>query len=202
MVHSEEQERWDERYRENQLPWDTGQPSGELMKVLQSSKVLAGNALEFGCGYGTNAIYLSERGFDVTAVDISPTAIQEAERRAKEKRVPVDFRVADLLADPDLGGPYDFLFDRGVYHAVRTVDLDAFLKLLERVSHPGTIYLSLCGNANEEREFGPPRVKEEEIRQELGSLFEILELNEFRFGESPQMSDRPLGWSVLMRRKA
>jgi hypothetical protein len=113
----------------------------------------------------------------------------------------VNFRSADLAADPDLGGPYDFLFDRGVYHILRQQNLGPYLRLLEKVSRPGTLYLCLTGNANETGEGGPPRVSEGEIRSELGGLFDVLDLHEFRFDPTPQMDTRPLGWSALMERR-
>jgi len=197
-----EQKQWDGRYKENQLPWDTGKPSTELMNLIRSGKVPAGKALEMGCGRGTNAIYLAEQGFDVTATDISPAAIREATRRATAKGLKVNFMIADLTARPDLGGPYDLLFDRGLYHAVRLMDVEAFLRLLNKVSHEGTHYLCLCGNAHEKHDPGPPVVSEHEIRAELGSLFDILDLHEFRFDESPQSSVRPLAWSVFMRKRS
>jgi hypothetical protein len=45
-------------------------------------------------------------------------------------------------------------------------------------------------------------VSEEEIRAELGSRFEILDLHEFRFEHSPGKAGCPLGWSVFMRRRS
>ena len=199
---NEELERWDSRYREGELPWDTGRPSSELQALLESGRVPVGTALDIGCGTGTNALFLAGRGFRVTAADLSPTDIEAAKRRATEAGLDVDFRTADLLASPppDLGGPYDFLFDRGVYHVVRRIDVDAYLRLLEALSRPGTLYLSLMGNANEPHEPGPPTVSEEEVRRELGSVFELLDLRPFRFDPTPMVPDRPLGWSCLMRR--
>ena len=32
-------EHWEKRYREGDSPWDSGQPSGELMRVLTSKTV-------------------------------------------------------------------------------------------------------------------------------------------------------------------
>lgn len=199
-LRQKDRDQWDKRYRGDQLPWDTGRPSTELENLVRSGKVPVGKALELGCGHGTNALLLAERGFDVTAADVSPAAITAAKRRAVKKRLQVEFRVADLTAEPDLGGPYDFLFDRGLYHAIRLADVAAFLRLLRNVSREGTLYLCLCGNAKEKQEPGPPTVTEEEIRAELGSLFEILDLHEVRFDESPGKEGRPLGWSVFMRR--
>src|SRR5437867_12479013 len=81
----------------------------------------------------------------------------------------------------DLGGPYDVVFDRGVYHGIRNGNLPGFLKMLERVTRKGTRWLTLAGNAKEPMEDGPPVVSEEAFRTELGPLFKILEVREFRF---------------------
>lgn len=189
-----------ERYAKGETPWDSGRPSTELVSALNAGKLKGKTALEIGCGTGINAIELARRGFQVTAVDLVEQAVVVARNRNQEAAAHVDFRVADVLKD-DLGGPYDVLFDRGVYHVLRLIDLKGFQNVLKRVTRPGTLWLSLAGNANEkETEQGPPVVKESEIREELGPLFDILELREFRF-DTNQSEFRPLGWVVLARRK-
>jgi SAM-dependent methyltransferase len=188
-----------ERYATGNTPWDSGMPSEELLRVLKAGKLTGNSALDFGCGTGTNAIALARHGFRVTAMDIVAQAIRIARDKARAAAVQVEFRVADTLQD-DPGGPYDVLFDRGVYHCLRTEDLKAFQKFLKRATRTGSCWLSLAGNSKEETEPGPPVVSEQEIRDELEPLFDILELREFRFGTN-QSDFRPLGWSILMRRK-
>jgi cyclopropane fatty-acyl-phospholipid synthase-like methyltransferase len=189
-----------QRYAQGNIPWDSGKPSEELIRVLKAAKLTGKTALEIGCGTGTNALELARRGFEVTAVDCVEQAISIARAKASDAEVNVDFRAADVLTQ-DLGGPYDVLFDRGVYHALRVADLTKFQNVLKRVSRRGSWYLSLAGNAKETRiENGPPVVTEQEIRGELGSLFDIVELREFRFSTN-QPGFRPLAWSILMRRQ-
>jgi len=188
-----------ERYASGKTPWDSGTPSEELLRVLNAGKLKGSSVLEIGCGTGTNAIELARRGFHVTAVDIVDHAIQTARDKAHAAAVSVDFRVADVLRD-NLGGPFDILFDRGVYHCLRTEDLKAFQEFLKQATRSGSWFLSLAGNAKEETDPGPPVVSEQEIRSELGPLFDILELREFRFATN-ESDFRPLGWSTLMRRK-
>ena len=188
-----------ERYASGKTPWDSGAASEELLRVLNDGKLSGRSVLEIGCGTGTNAIELARRGFRVTATDIVDQAIQIARDKARVAGVNVDFRVADALRD-DPGGPYDILFDRGVYHCLRTEDLKAFHRFLERATRIGSWWLSLAGNSKEEIDPGPPVVSEQEIRNELGPLFDILELREFRFATN-ENDFRPLGWSILMRRK-
>jgi SAM-dependent methyltransferase len=188
-----------ERYASGNTPWDSGTPSAEMLRVLKTGKLTGSTVLDFGCGTGTNAIELARRGFHVTATDIVPQAIQRAHDKGREAAVQVDFRVADALRD-DPGGPYDILFDRGVYHCLRTLDLKAFQEFLRRATHIGSWWLSLAGNSKEAMEPGPPVVSESEIRTELEPLFNILELREFRFATN-QEGFSPLGWSILMQRK-
>src|SRR4029077_3030964 len=125
-------------------------------------------------------------------VDISLLAIEGARERAAAASVRVRFLAADLLDPPDLGGPYGFFFDRGCYHIVRSIDVGRYLQTLEKITRPGSLGLVLTGNANEPRT-GPPVVAEEEIRGELGGLFEIVRLREFRFDPSDSEPGRPLG---------
>jgi SAM-dependent methyltransferase len=196
---------WNERYAQRTTPWDTGRPSSELERILRERAIPRGRALELGCGSGTNAVFLAVQGFDVTGVDLSPLAIEEARARADEAGVNVALLVADLLELPDLGPPFPFVFDRGVYHAVRREDLAGFLDTLSRVTAPGGTYLTLAGNANEIRpgEGGPPRVSAEEICRELAPLMDLIQLREIRFDAAliDGKPERPLAWSALFRRK-
>src|SRR5882672_9952428 len=114
-----------ERYANGETPWDSGRPSEELLRILDAGKLTGKTVLEIGCGTGTNAIELARRGFQVTAIDLFEQAITEARKKAREAKVKIDFRVADCLKD-DLGGPYEILFDRGVYHGLREVNLKKF----------------------------------------------------------------------------
>ncbi|SHI51829.1 class I SAM-dependent methyltransferase [Flavobacterium terrae] len=58
-------------------------------KALQLSK---GKILDVGCGAGSHALYLQEKGLDVTAIDISQNAIEACTLRGVQKAF-----VADIL---------------------------------------------------------------------------------------------------------
>jgi methyl halide transferase len=188
---------WENRYRTNDTPWETGHPSTELLRVVAEAKIIPCPALELGCGTGTNAIWLTQQGFNVTAIDLSPLAIERARAKATAVKVAVEFVVGDLVTAPELVGPFGFFFDRGVYHIVRTVDLAGYLRVLERTLKPGAMGLILAGNARLGRT-GPPIVAEAEMRGELARLFEIVHLREFNFDAVDGQTH--LGWSCLLRR--
>jgi len=192
---------WDQRYRDQDLPWDSGIRSRELAKVLQEQHLEPCRAIELGCGSGTNAIFLAQQGFTVTGVDCAPTALATARERAADAGVTVEFHEVDLCRfDADFE-PFDFLFDRGCYHCARQIELDGFLATIARLSRSGSLYLTLTGNANDESDEHIPKVREEEFRTELGELFDFEMLREIRFEDAGGI-EGPLGWSCLMRRRA
>lgn len=197
---------WDDRYATQNTPWDSGAHSRELERVINEWPIEPCRVLEIGCGTGTNAIFLAQRGFTVTAVDVSALAVDQARSRVKQAGVNVDLRVADILRGDDLGPPFDLVFDRGVYHHLRSIDLWGFLNALARLTKPGGYYLTLAGNANDRQtptDGGPPVVRTVEICTELSSLFDLIQLREFTFDgvvvEGKPIS--PLAWSGLFRRR-
>ena len=194
--------RWDERYATGDTPWETGQPSSELQRVVAEVPIYPGRALELGCGTGANAVWLAQQGFDVTALDLSPRAIERAQKRADQAGARVRFLVADVLRPmTEVAGLFDFFFDRGCYHVVRRESVAGYLETLRQLTRPGTLGLVLAGNAREPHDPGPPVVSEAEIRAELGSLFDIVHLREFRFDQVEAVGVRFLGWSCLLRRR-
>ena len=58
----------------------------------------SGRALDVGCGLGDNAAALARAGFEVTAFDISPTAIDWAKARFSSEDI--NWLAADLLDPP------------------------------------------------------------------------------------------------------
>ena len=187
-----------ERYAAGETPWDTGVPSTELIRTVADGEFPGKTVLEVGCGTGTNAVELARRGYRVTAVDLVELAIRKARDRAEAAGVTVDFRAGDATR-MELGGPYDCLFDSGVYHGIRTRDLAGFLGALRRASHPGTRWLTLAGNPREGNDIGPPTVQEEEFRRELDPVFKILRVREYRLDLGPGF--RPLFWSILTEKR-
>ncbi|MBI4028576.1 MAG: class I SAM-dependent methyltransferase [Verrucomicrobia bacterium] len=190
---------FEECYRTGFKPWDSGAPEPELIRVIEAGKLPGATLMEIGCGTGTNAVELARRGYQVTAVDFVRQAVLAARKKVRIAGVKVDIRVGDVTA-MDLGGPYDVLFDRGVYHHLRLENLKGFQQMLKKVTRAGSRWLSLAGNAKEKHHPGPPTVSETEIRAELEPLFEILELREFRFVTN-KADFRPPAWSILMQRR-
>lgn len=193
---------WDVHYQSSQPPWETGQPSEELKRVLVERAVQPCRMIELGCGTGINAIWLAQQGFDVTALDFSALALDKARRRAAEANASVTFVLADVLDLQEKFEPFPFFFDRGCYHVVRRQDPSAYVRTLQQITAPGATGLILTGNSRSTHEpgKGPPVVSAEEIRGELGSVFEIVQLREFYFDQVEGDGMQFLAWSCFVRR--
>ena len=74
-----DRERWDERYRLGAYV-EREHPSAWLVSCL--SRAPSGRALDVACGAGRNALYLAERGYAVTGIDVSPVALARAAESA------------------------------------------------------------------------------------------------------------------------
>ena len=189
-------ERWDSSYRRKNLPgWDVGRPAAELKKTVEGGTIKPGRALVLGCGTGSSAIYLAGKGFDVTAVDVAPTALTFAKAKADKAGVNVRWLVADVVALPELRPPFDFIFDRGCYHHVRRYNAKGFVENVRRLTHEGSLFLLLAGNANEARHYGPPRGKETELIADYAAAFAFQELRD------PNRKGGPMAWYALLRRR-
>src|SRR5262249_49885681 len=75
----------------DRFPGKTGDPSESFKSFLEAGFVLPPapgvSALDLGCGGGQVAIMLAERGYTTYGVDYSRTAIQLAERNARQAGV-------------------------------------------------------------------------------------------------------------------
>ena len=190
---------WDAIYREGTPPWETGVPARELVRLVEDGTIPRGTMLEIGCGTGAAAVYLVQRGFEVTAVDNSPMAIERARVRAAQEDALPRFVLGSIFEFAQTAGTFDFIYDAGFYHYIRQFDLTRYLDVLWRVTKPGSLYLTLAGAKAEPMENGPPQVSERQIYNELGRLFEMVHLEPCRL-ESACSKDGFPGWSCLMRR--
>src|SRR5207253_5231024 len=82
------------------------------------------------------------------------------------------------------------------------IDVQAYLRTLRNITEPGALALILAGNAKEPHDPGPPVVTEQEMRAELGTLFDIFWLRDFRFDQVEAVGVQFLGWSCGLRRRA
>jgi ubiquinone/menaquinone biosynthesis C-methylase UbiE len=111
----------------------------DLFAKLQGSH---GQLLEVGCGIGVDSIQLAKCGFEVTAVDLTESALQVAKEFAARRDVNVNFQLgnAEGLDFPDES--FDAVYSFGVLH--HTPDIEKAVSEVHRVLRPGgTAYVML-----------------------------------------------------------
>ena len=149
---------WDFAYRQGTPEWDSGIPSAELVSLVEGGIIKPCKVIELGCGTGADAVFLAEKGFEITAVESSPMAMERARTRAQRAHVLINFILNDVFDYTADGEQYDFVYDCGFYHFIRKQELEAFLDMLWRITHPGSHYLAIAGSDQETAEGGPPQV--------------------------------------------
>ena len=119
---------------------EPGLPSPHLMAELRGLPV--GTALEAGCGTGADTIWLARQGWDVTAIDISPTAVGQAERFAADHAAEVAARISWVVADLTVWEPpqqYDLVVSQYVHPDVPFSEFVA--RLAPAVAPGGTLFV-------------------------------------------------------------
>ena len=93
----DQETRWSKRYRDAGEEYLFGTEPNRFLAhradLLQNGRT----ALSVADGEGRNSVWLAEQGLDVTAVEISPVAVEKARRLAAGRKVDVRFVLADML---------------------------------------------------------------------------------------------------------
>ncbi len=140
----------DRIYREvplKNIPWNIETPPEALAGLVESGKVRPCKAIDLGCGAGNYAIYLASKGFDVTGIDLAPTAIALARDNARKRGVECRFIVADVLGDlREIKDTFDFAYDWELLHHIFPEDREKYVRNVQRLLNTGGKYLSVCFN--------------------------------------------------------
>ena len=163
------------------------------------------SVLDIGCGTGNSLIWLADRGFAGTGIDLAPTALDQAEASARRRRVscrwlrgvfPGDFS-PDVLPD----GSFGFIMESGCFQHLHHDGREtaAFAGRVARLLAPAGIYYSLIA-ADKGRQRGYATWSERRVREVLGRVlvFEELGLSVFTPGEPGSMG----AWRCVLRRAA
>nr|WP_283137043.1 class I SAM-dependent methyltransferase [Rhizohabitans arisaemae] len=131
-------EYWEERHR-GHLAGHGGGPNTQL--VAEAADLTPGTALDAGCGRGADAVWLASRGWRVTAVDISGTALRHAREHAETLGPEVASRIDWVEADLAEWTPPENRFDLVSTHYVHPATSRAalFARLAAAVAPGGTL---------------------------------------------------------------
>src|SRR4030042_2956987 len=171
------------------IPWNQPEPPVALLELIESGRISPCKAIDLGCGTGNYTIYLSEKGFDMTGVDISPKAIEIAKENSRKKKVLCNFIVADLLGDlGQIGETFDFAYEWELLHHIFPIQRKRYVENISRLLNIKAKYLSVCFSEKDCQFGGMGKYRktrlgtylyfssEGEIRKLFSSYFKILDL--------------------------
>jgi SAM-dependent methyltransferase len=137
--------------------------------------------LDVSCGIGTQALGLAQRGFVVTASDLSAGAISRAQAEAQRRTLPINFSVCDMRAVHDHHRrQFDVVIsgDNSITHLLYDDDLLRALRQLYDCTRPGGgCLLTVRDYDREER--GRGLVKPYGVREEGGKRYVIFQVWDF-----------------------
>ena len=172
-----------------EIPWNIETPPELLVELVDSGKVQPCKAIDLGCGAGNSAIYLAGRGFKVTGIDFSPTAIKIAKENAKNKGAKCNFFVADITDElNEVNQTWDFAYDWGLLHHIFPRKRQKYVENVHRILNPKGKYLSVCFSKKDAGFGGSGKYRktplgsvlyfscEEELRELFEAYFQIIDL--------------------------
>jgi 2-polyprenyl-3-methyl-5-hydroxy-6-metoxy-1,4-benzoquinol methylase len=132
------------------IPWANRKPNPNLIGLFDriGHLRLGKRAISIGCGLGDDAEWLAQKGFDVTAFDISPSAIEECRRRFPSSNV--SYVVMDLFhAPPQWAAAFNLVQESYTLQVLPPeLRLPAMAKMAEFISPAG--YLLFITRLREE----------------------------------------------------
>jgi SAM-dependent methyltransferase len=168
---------WDDRYRSSDALW-SGNPNPHL--VSEVSGMEPGTALDVGCGEGAGAAWLAERGWQVTALDISAVALERAAAFAEAAGAEIASRITWLHADLTRWEPapasYDLVSAQFMHLPPEQRD-QVYRRLAESVAPGGT--LLVVGHHHSDLQTTVPRCGAHDLFFTSGEIAAMLDPEEW-----------------------
>jgi SAM-dependent methyltransferase len=185
QAQSRSPEDFDEMYA-GTPPWDIGRPQAVFLRLAEAGAI-RGRVLDAGCGTGEHVLMVAERGLHATGVDAAPSAIAAAQRKAADRGLAARFLVWDALRLADLGEQFDTVLDSGLFHVFDDERRAGYVEALAAVVRLGGRYLMCCFSDRQPGEWGPRRVRQDEIRAAFGAGWDVesIEAAEFDTNLNP-----------------
>lgn len=166
---------WESWYQEGETPWDLGGPTPVFERLIREARFPKGKLLIPGAGRGYDAVAFAEAGFEVTTVDVAPSACEALRARAKAAGVSIDVRQADFFALQE-DGHYDLVLEYTFYCAIAPGLRPAYRDQMARLLKPGGqlfgLYFPLTKPLDED---GPPfGVRREEVEASFKECFDLV----------------------------
>jgi SAM-dependent methyltransferase len=192
---------WDEAYSASTAaPWDIGRPQPAFVRLADRG-LLCGRVLDVGCGTGEHTLLAAAGGADAVGVDITPRAIGLARDKAAGRGVVARFEVADALSLGSLSVTADTVIDSGLFHTFGDDQRVPYVRSLASVLRPGGYCYLMCFSDRQSGDFGPRRVRQDELRTAFSDGWAVADIVPELFEISPGFSiTAAQAWLATIRR--
>ncbi len=103
-------------------------------RIIPFERLAGARVLEIGCGMGLHTELMARAGARVTAIDITPAAIEATRKRLALKGLETDVRECDAEHLPFEAGSFDFVWSWGVIH--HSANTARVVREIARVASP------------------------------------------------------------------
>ncbi len=160
-------DKWEDDYQRKTDGWDLAGPTPALKRIAASGRFQPGKMFVPCAGRGHDAREFARHGFQVTAVDFSPSAV-DAMREMADPAAPIEIMQHDMFKLPrGMDGKFDYVLQYTCFCAIDPNRREEYADMVARLLKPGGIYIDLAFPLDG-RAGGPPFATSE---QEIAGLF-------------------------------
>ena len=165
---------WEALYARGADGWEMGRPAPPLVEFIESTPPPRGRVAVPGCGRGHDARFLARHGYDVTAFDFSPAAVESARKLAGDEGVAITVEQRDIFrTGTDYAHAFDGAWGYTCYCAIDPRRRDEYVATLATIVKPGG-WLLACFFPLRTAAAGPPfPVARTEIKRRLARHFRV-----------------------------
>jgi len=165
---------WEELYQKSETPWEKGEASPGLVDFLKAFPELPkGSVLVPGCGTGHDARAWASAGFEVTGMDLAPSAVQLSREKTTAANLKADFLQMDFLRTEPFK-KFDYIFEHTLFCAIQPDERDVYVQAGERWLDATGRYIAVFYMIPDKE--GPPfGTTRPEIHSRFDPFFELLE---------------------------
>ena len=136
MVNVNDFKFWEDIYLNNDTGWDLGDPTPVFIEI--SKQIKPGKLIILGCGRGYDAVMFAKKGFEVTAVDFSPSAVNFLSNLSNKNKVKVNIIQEDLfILNERYINHFDYVIEQTCFCAIdpnRRIEYEKLVRTIIKVN--------------------------------------------------------------------
>jgi SAM-dependent methyltransferase len=146
---------WEDIYLNQDTGWDLEGVTPVFEYIAEDIK--PGNLCIIGCGRGYDAVMFSKKGFNVTAVDFAPSAINALNQLAAEELVNINTLQKDIFSlTPDYLGSFNYIIEQTCFCAIHPTRREEYQTLVRSLLIPGGKLIGLWFPLDKKLDKGGP----------------------------------------------